>query len=133
MTKPVIYIVGPFRGPDHFIIAENIRNAERAGLQVAKAGAIPLIPHSMYSHFQDALPDDFWLAADMQLLYRCDGLVLLATWPTSRGASAEREEALHLDMPIMILPESALWAAEVLSTFITRVQKVLETKAPQCR
>ena len=96
----VIYIAGPFRGPNHWAIAENIRNAERAALEVWRMGAAAICPHANTAHFQDAAPDDIWLKGDLEILRRCDGILMLPTYKESKGATAEMQEALTLGMPV---------------------------------
>lgn len=92
----VVYIAGPFRGPDHWAIAENIRRAEQLALEVWKLGAVALCPHANTAHFHGALPDDVWLQGDMELIRRCDVVLLTPDWESSEGARREREEALRL-------------------------------------
>ena len=98
----VVYIAGPFRGPDAWAIESNIREAETIGLEVARAGAIPFIPHTMYRYFQGAAPDAFWLEADLELLRRCDALLLTPRWESSAGARAERRLAEEWGMPAAV-------------------------------
>ena len=96
----VIYIAGPFRGPNHWAIAENIRDAERAALKVWQMGAVAICPHANTAHFQDAAPDYVWLKGDLEILRRCDGILMLPTYKESHGAKAEMQEALTLGMPV---------------------------------
>lgn len=98
----VIYIAGAFRGPTAWDIAENIRKAERAGLEVAKLGAMPLIPHANTAHFHGALPDEFWLDGTLELLRRADAVYVFdpADIERSRGTRGEVEEAGRLDKPV---------------------------------
>jgi hypothetical protein len=41
---------------------------------------------------------------DIELLRRCDGIVLCPTWAQSHGACAEREVALEMRMPVFEWP-----------------------------
>ena len=85
----VVYVAGKFRGPSHWAIHEHIRAAERVALSVWALGAAALCPHLNTIHFQDALPDDVWLAGDLALLGRCDALMTVDNWRESQGARAE--------------------------------------------
>ena len=89
MSKPVVYVAGPFRGDSHWKIAENIRRAERAALELWKIGAAALCPHANTSNFQDELPDHVWLDGDFELLRRCDAVLMIKGWRQSVGACAE--------------------------------------------
>ena len=85
----LVYIAGPFRGATPFDVAQNVRRAEFFGLLVGKAGAVPVIPHTMFANFDKSLPDAFWLDATMDILKRCDGIVAIPGWQRSTGAKAE--------------------------------------------
>jgi nucleoside 2-deoxyribosyltransferase len=96
----VIYTAGPFRGKDHFVIAENIRKAERLALAVWNLGAAALCPHANTAHFQDAAPDQVWLDGDLELLRRCDAMITTDDWLRSTGAKAEVEYAHAHGIPV---------------------------------
>ena len=98
----VVYIAGPFRARTSWGIAENIRAAERLGLEVAKLGMMPLIPHANTAHFQGELPDKFFLDGTMELLRRCDAVMLTPNWATSSGARDEADEAERLGIPVFV-------------------------------
>lgn len=108
----VIYIAGRFRGPSHWAIHENIRAAERVAFDVWALGAAALCPHLNTIHFQDALPDDVWLAGDLALLGRCDALMTVDNWRESQGARAEVAYAHAHGIPVFhALPALADWLA----------------------
>ena len=96
----VVYIAGPFRGKDHWEIAQNIREAETLALAVWRLGAAALCPHTNTAHFQGAAPDDVWLQGDLELLRRCDAVLATPRWRTSQGAVAEIQYAEQLRIPI---------------------------------
>jgi len=96
----LVYVAGKFRGPNAWAIEQNIRRAEEVGLQVAEAGAAPVIPHANTRFFHGTLTDEFWLAATMALLERCDGMVLVENWKDSVGACAEVDRFMQLGRPI---------------------------------
>lgn len=96
----VVYVAGPFRAPTAWGIAENVRRAERAGLEIARLGAMPLIPHANTAHFQGELPDQFFLDGTLELMLRSDALYLLFGWASSAGARKEREVAMKKGMPV---------------------------------
>lgn len=96
----VVYIAGPYRGKTAWKIAENIRRAERLGYSVAEFGAMPLIPHANTAHFDGEFTSKFWLDGTMELMRRCDAVFLTEDWEESAGATAEREEAVRLGLPI---------------------------------
>ena len=95
----VVYVAGPFRGENHWDIAENIRNAERLALEVWRLGAVAICPHANTAHFQGAAPDDVWLEGDLELVRRCDAMIMTPDWERSTGA---REEFRFADKIVKI-------------------------------
>ena len=96
----LVYIAGPFRGPTAWDVAENVRNAERVGLEVAKAGHMPVVPHANTQHFHGQLDDAFWLEGTLELLRRCDAVVLVPGWEKSSGTRAEVREARRIGITV---------------------------------
>ncbi len=96
----IVYIAGPFRAPTSWGIAENVRNAERTAYDCARVGGMPLCPHANTAHFHGTLTDEFWLDGTMELLRRCDAVLLAPRWHLSSGTLAEIEEAKLLDIPV---------------------------------
>ena len=96
----VIYIAGKFRGPTAWAIESNIRAAESLALEVWRSGAAALCPHTNTRFFQDAAPDDLWLAGDLAMLERCDALLTVSNWRDSIGAKAEVQHAERRSTPV---------------------------------
>jgi len=91
-----VYVAGAFRAKDGWGVHQNVQRALAVGYQVAELGHCPVIPHSMSQAFDRTLTDDYWLEATMEMLRRCDAIVMVAGWEQSQGAQAERAEALRL-------------------------------------
>lgn len=87
---PIIYVAGRFRGPTNWDVEQNVRLAEAFGLEIAKIGAMPLIPHTMNRFFHGILGDQFWLDGTLRLLEVSDAMVLIPGWRGSEGACNER-------------------------------------------
>ncbi len=100
----VVYVAGPFRGPTAWAIESNIRRAEEVGLEVARLGAMPIIPHSNTRYFHGEGEDQFWLDGTMELLRRCDAIVLCPGWERSSGSRGEKAEAERLGFPAFEWP-----------------------------
>ncbi len=95
----IIYVAGPFRGPNSWAVECNIRRAEHLGWKVALLGAMPLIPHTNTRFFNGTLTGDFWLEGTLELMRRCDGVIFTEDWKLSSGARAEYEEAQRINLP----------------------------------
>jgi hypothetical protein len=90
MRLPLIYIAGPFRGPTAWDVEQNVRHAEEFGLEVARLGAMPVIPHANTRFFHGQLDDQFWLDGTLRLLEVSDAMVLIPGWTRSTGARGEK-------------------------------------------
>ena len=90
-----IYVAGPFRGRDSWEMEQNIRRAEALSLEVWRLGCAAICPHANTRYFQGALPDETWLLGDLELMRRCDGVLVTEDWERSLGAVAEVDEALR--------------------------------------
>lgn len=97
---PVIYIAGPFRGPNAWEIEQNIRRAEEQALEVWRMGAAAMCPHTNNRFFQGAAADDVWLRGDIELMHRCDAVWMVPGFSCSKGALAERKEAIDAFIPV---------------------------------
>jgi nucleoside 2-deoxyribosyltransferase len=100
--KRVVYIAGPFRAANHWLIEQNIRRAEEAALEVWTLGAMAFCPHLNTAHFQDVLPDDTWLEGDIEILKRCDAVLMVEGWTNSEGAKREYGVAQEYEIPCFV-------------------------------
>jgi len=109
----VVYIAGPFRGESAWAIEQNIRRAEELALGAWRLGAAVLCPHTNTRFFQGAAPDEVWLSGDLEMLRRCDAVLLTDDWPKSHGAQAEKAEAHRVGLPVFFgLDSLADWLKE---------------------
>lgn len=108
----VVYVAGPFRGPNSWEIEQNIRRAEALSLEVWKLGAAALCPHCNTRFFQGAADDSVWLDGDLELLARCDSVLMTPDWERSSGARTEHEFAKSRGIDIFYtLTELGAWLA----------------------
>ena len=96
----VVYVAGPFRGANSWEMEQNIRRAETLALDVWRMGAAVICPHTNTRFFQGAADDNVWLDGDLELLARCDAVLMTPDWERSSGARAEREFAADKDIRI---------------------------------
>jgi hypothetical protein len=95
----LVYIAGPFRGASQWEQTLNIRLAETAALSVWRAGHVAICPHLNTANFQGALPDEVWLKGDLEILKRCDGVLVVGDWSKSKGTLKEVKLADALNIP----------------------------------
>lgn len=96
----VIYIAGKYRGPNAWAIEQNIRAAEDVAAKVWAAGMVALCPHANSRHMDGVTTDEVFLAGTLELMRRCDAVLLVPNWQDSAGARAEVEEAERLKIPV---------------------------------
>jgi hypothetical protein len=109
----VIYVAGPFRGRDSWEIESNIRRAEALSLEVWKAGGVALCPHANTRFFQGTLPDDTFVRGTLEMLTRCDAILMVPGWERSAGARGERDWAIEHAMPVFYsAPDLTTWLSD---------------------
>lgn len=96
----VVYIAGRFRGMNAYAVHKNCNAAEDMAYKVWSAGLVALCPHNNTRHFDGCLTDAVWLTGDLELLKRCDAMILVDGWKQSNGALAERDFALACGLPV---------------------------------
>ncbi len=96
----LVYIAGPFRAKTKWKNQQNIRNAENTGMEIANLQCTPIIPHAMYGNFDGEFTDNFWLNAAINLMKRCNCVVLCEGWEHSEGTLAEIEVARQHNLPV---------------------------------
>jgi nucleoside 2-deoxyribosyltransferase len=96
----VIYVAGPFRGKDAWTVENNIRRAESLALEIWRFGAAAICPHANTRFFDGAAPDKQFLEGDLEILNRCDAVLLTPDWERGEGARGERAAALVAHIPV---------------------------------
>lgn len=89
MSKPLVFVSGPYRAPSESGVFTNIINARAAAIEIWKAGGVAVCPHLNTAFMGGLMSDDTWLEGDLEMLRRCDGLHLIEGWELSVGAGKE--------------------------------------------
>jgi len=100
---PVVYVAGPYRASNRAGVELNIQSARLTGLHCCLKGWSPLIPHANTGGLDEiapAIPDQFWLDATLELMRRCDAVVLCPGYSLSEGTRAEMIEAQRRGIPV---------------------------------
>lgn len=108
----LVYIAGPYSAKTRAGVEANIARAVALGIQVARLGAMPVIPHANTAHpdFEAVQPYQFWIKGTMRLLHVSDAVILTDDWETSGGARGEEAEARELCKPVFkTVQELAVW------------------------
>jgi nucleoside 2-deoxyribosyltransferase len=99
----LIYVAGPYRGD----VIANIEKARKVAIDIWSAGHVAICPHLNTAHFEEdsGLSDERFLSGDLEILCRCDALVLTIDWEKSKGAVAEVDYARSLGIPVFTYPD----------------------------
>ena len=95
----LVYIAGPYRASDPWFIEQNIRKAEELCLAVWKRGHVGICVHSMCRFMYNSAPDEVWIKGDLELLHRCDSMLLVEGWENSEGTLGEIEYCKEHGIP----------------------------------
>jgi hypothetical protein len=97
----VAYVSGPYRSKQGIYgVYQYIQAAREVALDLWRQGYAVVCPHLNSALMDGAVPDAVFLAGDLEIMRRCDLVVMVPGWQHSEGACAEREEALRLGMPV---------------------------------
>lgn len=96
----LIYIAGPFRGTTPWDVECNVRASETLALAVWRMGAAALCPHTNTRFFDKQREDKVFLEGTLEMLRRCDAMILGDNWRRSSGTKCEIREAFRLGIPV---------------------------------
>ena len=86
----LVYVAGPYRSKHGRIgVVLNILRARRIARELWRLGLAVLCPHTNTALLDGAVSDDAFLAGDIEMLARCDGIVMAPGWERSAGSLDE--------------------------------------------
>lgn len=99
----LLYVAGKYRGD----VDSNIASARKVAAELYKAGHNVICPHLNTSKMDEDtnLPDEFWLSSTLELLARCDGIVMVPGWEDSEGATKELDYAIAHNISVTYFPD----------------------------
>lgn len=101
----VVYISGPISAPTEWERTLHTLNGARLCAELWKMDGIsPICPHLNSAFMGGLVSYDKFIAGDLAVLDRCDGIVMMPGWGNSNGANIERSRALGLGMPVFYWP-----------------------------
>jgi len=101
----IAYIAGPYATNSIYGVVQNIRRAELVALSLWKIGYAVICPHKNSSLLDGECPRQTWIDGDLEILQRCDLLVVLPNWEESEGTRDEISQACMFDIPIFYWPD----------------------------
>ena len=89
------YIAGKYSAPTIRGVVLNIRQAEEIALKYWKLGAV-ICPHTNTALMDGELDWETVLQGDLEIIRRCDAVVFMKDWESSKGAVREHSLAVEL-------------------------------------
>jgi len=89
----VIYCAGPYRGKNEVDVRRNVERAKWWAEAVWRLGAAAICPHTNTYDMDLAVEPEEFVVRDLELVRRCDAVLMLPGWQHSSGAVKERAEA----------------------------------------
>lgn len=91
--KKIAYISGQYSNPDPSKQGQNINNAADVAKEYWKKGYAVICPHLNTAWFDNTVPYKDFLEGDIEIMLRCDVVIMLPGWENSHGAKAEHKIA----------------------------------------
>jgi hypothetical protein len=97
----VVYVSGSITAPTAWGVEQNVRKAEELALEVWKTRLlVPICVHTMGRFYDGELPHEAWLAGDLEVIRRCDAVLVVAGSEGSEGTRAEVAHAVSVGVPV---------------------------------
>jgi len=87
----IVYLAGPYSGN----VDDNISRARKISIELWEAGYYVVCPHLNTAHFEIDCRCTYenYMRGDIEILSKCDAVVMLPGWQNSAGASREKKHA----------------------------------------
>ena len=97
------YVAHPYSGNEY----HNYLRALRATILLLDRGFVVFSPivHSHPLDMYKKREPSFWYAQDLEILEKCDGIILCEGWEDSKGCRLEYSKAVKLKLEIRIYSE----------------------------
>ena len=99
----VAYIAGAYRAPTVNGIYLNIQKARAVAFEYWHRGYAVICPHTNTALMDGNDDSHVWIDGDIEILKRCDVIIMMAGWEYSDGARHEHDIAESLNKEIIYL------------------------------
>lgn len=106
---PLLYIAGPYSDPDPIHgVEQNVSRASAIALEAWRAGWAVICPHKNTYPFHHALdiPESTWLEGDIEMMLKCDAVMMIPGWDRSAGATNKMQTALFAGLLVLYYEEN---------------------------
>jgi len=99
-----VYVAGPFTAKRTWEVECNVRRAEQMAFALLDSievddNVFPIVPHTMSRFFHGVRSGDYWIAGTLELLDRCDSMIVCDGWEESTGTLNEIEHCKKHGIP----------------------------------
>ena len=105
----LVYLAGPIRPKDGKTMEQNVAEAKEVALSLWQAGYTVICPHANtdlpISLADKAAEENVWLNGDLEILARCNALIVLPNWRGSKGTEGELSFANKRGIPVYEYPD----------------------------
>lgn len=105
----LVYVAGPIRPKNGQTLEGNLQAAKDIALELWKDGLAVICPHANtdlpISVADKACEEATWLNGDLEMVARCDAVVVCPGWETSSGTKGEIDFAKSREIPIYYYPD----------------------------
>lgn len=126
----IIYTAGLYSKGN---IDDNIEVARKCAIDLWERGFTVICPHLNTAHFEVDCKVGYedYMRGDLEIIARCDAVVMLPNWELSEGAKQEKQFAISRDIPIYyygdILPhisDTEILRPKQCASFIDKVMRM---------
>jgi nucleoside 2-deoxyribosyltransferase len=113
----LLYVAHKIRDPrGPWFMLQHMREGEAVALALWQMGAAVICPGKNTEFFDGAAPDEVWLKGDLEMVKRCDAVVMSPNWTTSKGAHGEKEFAEEIGKPVFYWPQDRATISEFIAS-----------------
>lgn len=101
----VIYVAGKYRAEHAYQIWRNVEVAREMSIKVWEMGHVAMSPHLNSMLFDGCASEQAFVDGTLELMRRCDAVLVCPGWQNSSGTRGEIAEAKRLGLPVFYSPE----------------------------
>lgn len=103
------YLSAPISAPEALFRTYNRLRAQEVSARLWEAAVLHYCPHANSPAVGCTdVPYETWMAMDLEVIQRCDWVLMLEGWEQSVGCTREFNVALNLDIPVVFTVEEAV-------------------------
>lgn len=104
----IVYVAGPIRPKGKQTLEENLEQAKRIALELWLGGFAVICPHANtdlpIELAEKEMDTNRWIEGDLEILRKCDAVVVCPGWETSSGTLQEIGFAKGMGIPVYYYP-----------------------------